>query len=80
MKTVIMAGGKGTRIRQIAQDIPKPLIPIEGKPVLERELECLRDQGFTDFILTLSHRSDQIRDSAFQKPSGSRPPRRKENG
>ena len=62
MKTVIMAGGKGTRIRQIAQDIPKPLIPIEGKPVLERELECLRDQGFTEFILTLSHRSEQIRE------------------
>ena len=38
MKTVIMAGGKGTRIQSIASDIPKPMIPIDGVPVLEREL------------------------------------------
>lgn len=55
MKTVIMAGGKGTRISSIASDIPKPMIKIAGKPVLEHELECLRDQGFTDVILTVSH-------------------------
>ena len=35
MKTVIMAGGKGTRISSVASDIPKPMIKIEGKPVLE---------------------------------------------
>ena len=62
MKTVIMAGGKGTRISSVASDIPKPLIPIEGKPVLEREIECLRDQGFDDLILTVSHMADQIMD------------------
>lgn len=50
MKVVIMAGGKGTRISSVASDIPKPMIKIEGKPVLEHELECLRDQGFTDII------------------------------
>lgn len=55
MKTVIMAGGRGTRISSVASDIPKPMIKIEGKPVLEHELECLRDQGFTDIILTVSH-------------------------
>lgn len=55
MKTVIMAGGRGTRISSIASDIPKPMIRINGKPVLEHELECLRDQGFTDIILTVSH-------------------------
>ena len=54
MKTVIMAGGRGTRISSVASDIPKPMIKIEGKPVLEHELECLRDQGFTDIILTIS--------------------------
>ena len=52
MKTVIMAGGRGTRISSVASDIPKPMIKIEGKPVLEHELECLRDQGFKDIILT----------------------------
>lgn len=55
MKTVIMAGGKGTRISSIASDIPKPMISIGGKPVLEYELEGLRDQGFTDIIITVSH-------------------------
>ncbi len=60
MKTVIMASGRGTRISSVASDIPKPMIPIEGKPVLEREIECLRDQRFTDLILTVSHMSDQI--------------------
>lgn len=60
MKTVLMAGGKGTRISSVASDIPKPLIKIEGMPVLEREIICLRDQGFTDLILTVSHMADQI--------------------
>lgn len=60
MKTVIMAGGKGTRISSVASDIPKPMIRIEGKPVLEREIECLRNQGFTDLIITVSHMADQI--------------------
>ncbi len=62
MKVVIMAGGKGTRISSVASDIPKPMIKIEGKPVLEHELECLRDQGFTDIILTVSHLGNIIMD------------------
>ena len=62
MKTVIMAGGRGTRISSVASDIPKPMIKIEGKPVLEHELECLRDQGFTDIILTVSHLGSIIMD------------------
>lgn len=60
MKVVIMAGGKGTRIASVASDIPKPLIKIEGVPVLEREINCLREQGFTDLLLTVSHMADQI--------------------
>lgn len=62
MKTVIMAGGKGTRISSVASDIPKPMIPIEGKPVLEREIECLRDQGFFDLIITVGHLGHIIQD------------------
>lgn len=38
MKVVIMAGGKGTRISSVASDIPKPMIKVEGIPVLEREI------------------------------------------
>ena len=62
MKTVIMAGGRGTRISSLYPDIPKPLIPIDGIPVLEREICSLRDQGFTDLILTVSHMGDKIMD------------------
>ena len=62
MKTVIMAGGKGTRIASLAQDIPKPMLPIAGKPVLEREIECLKNQGYTDIIITVSHLSSVIMD------------------
>lgn len=60
MKVVIMAGGRGTRISQLFPDIPKPLIPIDGVPVLEREIISLRDQGFTDLILTVSYKADKI--------------------
>ena len=62
MKAVIMAGGKGTRISSIASDIPKPMIKIEGIPVLEREIECLRTQGFIDIIITVSHLGNIIMD------------------
>ena len=62
MKVVIMAGGKGTRISSVASDIPKPMIPICGKPVLEREIECLQKQGFTDIIITVSHLGKMIMD------------------
>ncbi|RHC38893.1 D-glycero-beta-D-manno-heptose 1,7-bisphosphate 7-phosphatase [Agathobacter rectalis] len=55
MKTIIMAGGKGSRISELYPNIPKPMIPIDGVPVLEREIISLRDQGFKDFIITISH-------------------------
>ena len=57
-----MAGGRGTRISSVASDIPKPMIKIEGKPVLEHEIECLRDQGFTDLIITVSYLGHIIMD------------------
>ena len=57
-----MAGGRGTRISELFPDIPKPLIPIDNIPVLEREINSLRNQGFTDMILTVSHMADNIMD------------------
>ena len=62
MKVVIMAGDKGTIISSVASDIPKPMIKIEDKPVLEHEIECLRSQGFTDLIITVSHLGNIIMD------------------
>ena len=62
MKVVIMAGGKGTRIREIASDIPKPMIKIGDIPVLEREIASLKEQGSTDIILTVSYLRNIIMD------------------
>lgn len=62
MKVVIMAGGRDTRISELFPDIPKPLIPIDGVPVLEREIYSLREQGFVDYIFTVSHMADNIID------------------
>ncbi|MBQ6852337.1 MAG: HAD-IIIA family hydrolase [Oscillospiraceae bacterium] len=62
MKAVIMAGGRGTRISSVARDIPKPMIRINGMPVLEHEIACLKSQGFTDLIITVSHLGDIIMD------------------
>lgn len=72
MKTVIMAGGRGTRISSVVSDIPKPMIRIGKIPVLEHELECLRVQGFTDIIITVSHLGQLIMDY-FGDGSGASP-------
>ena len=55
MQIVIMAGGKGTRISSITSDIPKPMIPICGKPILEHQLLCLKKQGFNEAIIVVGH-------------------------
>ena len=62
MKVVLMAGGRGTRISKLFPDIPKPLIPIQGIPVLEREIISLRDQGFTDIVLTIGYMAEKIKE------------------
>lgn len=62
MKVVIMAGGKGTRISELFPDIPKPMIPVCGIPVLEREICSLKEQGFTEIILTVGYKANVIMD------------------
>lgn len=60
MKTIIMAGGRGTRIAELFLGIPKPLIPVDGMPILEREIRSLARQGFTDMIITVGYLADKI--------------------
>jgi len=60
MKVVITAGGKGTRIREIAGEIPKAMIPVAGKPVLEYQIELAKRYGFTDFLLLTGFLGEQI--------------------
>jgi len=60
MKAMILAAGKGTRVRPITHTIPKPLIPILQKPVMEFLLELLREHGFDQIVVNVSHLADQI--------------------
>ncbi|HEY6914497.1 MAG TPA: nucleotidyltransferase family protein, partial [Paludibacter sp.] len=60
MKIVIIAGGKGTRIASIANEIPKAMIPINGKPVIEYQIELAKRYGFVDFIFIIGHLGEQI--------------------
>lgn len=62
MKAVIMAGGKGTRIASVRSDIPKPMIPVLGKPILEWQVECLKKNGITDILIGIGHLGNFIRD------------------
>ena len=55
MKVVVMAGGKGTRIASIKNDVPKPMIEIGGKPILQWQIENLKACGLTDIILVIGH-------------------------
>lgn len=58
-----MAGGKGTRLRAITNDeIPKPMAPVAGKPILEWQIECLRRQGITDIVMITGHLGHKIRE------------------
>ncbi len=55
MKIVIMAGGRGTRIASVNAEVPKPMIPICGKPILQHQIECLQKQGFRDIVLVIGY-------------------------
>ena len=60
MKAMILAAGKGTRVRPITYTIPKPLIPIFEKPVMEFLLELLRKHGFDEIMVNVSHLAHEI--------------------
>jgi NDP-sugar pyrophosphorylase family protein len=52
----ILAGGMGTRLRERSGDMPKPMVPVLGKPVLQHQIELCRKYGFTDIALLVQHR------------------------
>lgn len=60
MKAIIMAGGKGTRIRTINDEVPKPMIKIYGKPILEYQLISLSKQGIVDITIIVGYLGDKI--------------------
>ena len=62
MKIVIMAGGKGTRIVSVDASIPKPMLPVLGKPVLEYGVTNFKEQGYTDITMIVGHLGHVIKD------------------
>ena len=60
LKAVIMAGGEGTRLRPITCSMPKPLVPIVGRPVIDYCLELLKKHEITDVVTTVYYLSDMI--------------------
>ena len=62
MKAILLAGGQGRRLRSITGKLPKPMVPLVGVPVLDRLLELLRRNGFTDVCATLCYRPDAIQE------------------
>jgi dTDP-glucose pyrophosphorylase len=59
---VIMAGGMGTRLGTLTKDTPKPMLNVNGKPILHRVIEAFKKLGFNNFIFCLNYRSDIIKD------------------
>jgi glucose-1-phosphate cytidylyltransferase len=57
MQVVILCGGQGTRIRDVADDIPKPMIPVGGRPILWHIMKLYAQHGFTNFVLCLGYKS-----------------------
>jgi len=61
-KAVILAAGRGTRMRKLTAELPKPMIEVRGKPVLQHIIEGLHDAGIRDLLLVVGYRADVVRD------------------
>lgn len=59
-QVAILAGGMGTRLRERSGDMPKPMVPVLGKPVLQHQIELCCKHGFTDIALLVQHRHEKI--------------------
>ena len=60
LKAIILAGGKGTRLQPLTYTIPKPMLPLYDKPVMEYSIELLKKHGITEIGITLQYRHEQI--------------------
>ena len=60
VKAVVLAAGRGTRMRELTTDFPKPMIAVRGKPVLQHIVEGLRDAGIYNVLLVVGYRADAV--------------------
>lgn len=68
MKVVILAGGFGTRISEYTENIPKPLIPVNDKPIIVHIMEHYASYGFKDFIIALGYKGEIIKNYFLNYP------------
>lgn len=61
LKTVVLCGGRGLRLRPLTNAVPKPLVPLNGKPLLQHLVESYVGKGFRHFVLCIGYRGDMIR-------------------
>ena len=61
-KAVILAAGRGTRMRELTSELPKPMIAVRGKPILLHIVEGLRDAGVSEFLIVIGYRADVVQD------------------
>jgi len=61
-KAVILAAGRGTRMRELTAELPKPMIDVRGKPVLQHIVEGLREAGIRDCLIVVGYRADAVQD------------------
>jgi dTDP-glucose pyrophosphorylase len=60
-KAVVLAAGRGTRMRELTAEVPKPMIEVHGKPVLQHIIEGLRDAGIRECLIIVGYRADAVR-------------------
>ncbi|PZR76253.1 MAG: nucleotidyl transferase [Chthoniobacterales bacterium] len=61
-KAVLLAAGRGTRMRELTEALPKPMLQVRGKPVLQHIIEGLRDAGLADFLIIVGWRAEVVRE------------------
>jgi UDP-N-acetylglucosamine diphosphorylase / glucose-1-phosphate thymidylyltransferase / UDP-N-acetylgalactosamine diphosphorylase / glucosamine-1-phosphate N-acetyltransferase / galactosamine-1-phosphate N-acetyltransferase len=61
-KAVLLAAGKGTRMKELTNDIPKPMLPVQGKPILLHIVEGLRAAGVTRVLIVVGYRAEVVRE------------------
>ena len=61
MLAIILAGGRGTRLRPLTDETPKPLLPVRGTPLLQWAIMNLKNHGITDIILSVGYKADMIK-------------------
>ena len=61
-RAVVLAAGRGTRMRELTNDVPKPMIEVRGKPVLQHIVEGLRDAGIRDCLIMVGYHAEAVQD------------------